>query len=68
MTEEEKKANAMGIYDFALLVNIITTISMQIYREFKANNPEPMTKEQWLELQLPLVEMRKAAVKSALEA
>jgi hypothetical protein len=62
MNEKEKN---MGIYDIMLLMNIAVTMSIQIYNEFKGENTEPMTKEQWMELQPTLVEMRKTAVKAA---
>ena len=60
--------NKMGIYDYMMIVSIVTSIATQLYQQFKGDNPAPMTKEEWDALQPSLVEMRKAAVKSALEA
>ena len=62
---EEKKDN-MGIYDVLLIINIIQGLAMEIYQQYKAGNPAPMTKEEWEEIAPKLIEQRKKAVADAL--
>jgi hypothetical protein len=62
----EEKKDRMGVYDVLLIINLVQSIAMQIYAEYKQANPAPMTKEEWDEISPSIVSERKKAVQDAL--
>ena len=66
MPTKKEKDSKMGVYDVLMIINLIQSIAMQIYAEYKKANPAPMTKEEWDEIAPQIVADRKKAVQDAL--
>ena len=55
----------MGIFDYLFIMNIVTTIGFELYKQYKGDVSKPMTKEEYNAIYPTLQEMRKTAVKNA---
>ena len=55
-------ADKMGTFEIIALIDIVSTVALEFWQEYRKNNPNPMTADEFAALSASMRERRKAAM------